>query len=315
MNTVSGKGRLAGASDRQAVLHIGYQRTATTTHQQQLFSRHKDIAYLGKPYPDKTIRDIVYRLVGADSSIFDLAVTRAALERVVTETVVPRGRVLMLSDEAMLSPYIGDTNVVCSRLLATFGDPKVLITIRRQDDLLISYLFHMIRKRYSRPLDVELREIESYGDISMSVLHFFDYSPVCRAFADALGRGNVLVIPYELFQSDCAEYSRRLSNFMGIGADETLSLLDNAIVSNQRQSESNAAYFDFRARYFPAGVNTPRLDENLTRLFGRFGFSAGRVNEVAERARHLCANRFAESNRQLSEAFMLDLKTFGYPGF
>jgi hypothetical protein len=310
----SAKGRLAGATAHPAVVHVGYERTATTTHQRQLFSRHKDIAYLGKPYPDPATWDLVYRFAGADSALFDVTATRAELETIVSEKVAPGERILTLSDEAILGPYCGDTRVLCQRLLGLFGDPKIVITIRRQDDLLISWLFHTIKKQYSRPIEFAFREMEAYFDNSTSLLHFLDYAPICRSFVELLGKENVLILPYELFRSDLANYAQTLSSFMGIEAGETHRLLSAAMVSNERLKDAGVAYFDFRARYFPSDLKTPRLDEALIRIFGWSGFNAGHVGAVVARIQAICAERFAQSNRRLADASGLDLQAYRYPG-
>ena len=314
MESAAAQRRLKGAEDHPAILHVGYERTATTTHQRQVFSKHMDIAYLGKPYPATMIKDLVYRFTSADSAIFDLPATREALETALTDIVVPNGRVLTLSEEAILGPYTIDTRVLCRRLVALFGDPKVVVTIRRQDELLVSWLFHVIKKRYARPLGWTLKSLDSESHMSTSLFHWLDYASICRVFADELGRNNLLVVPYEMFTSDLSGYAQTLSAFMGIAQDETRRLLGSSSVSNQRQADASVAYFDFRSRYLPSGVKTPAVDALLTKMFGLAGFNAGHVDEIAARARTLCATRYGESNRALADSFGLDLRNYGYPG-
>lgn len=308
------QGRLKGAEDHPAILHVGYERTATTTHQRQVFSKHKEIAYLGKPYPVPVIEHLVYEFTSADSAIFDLPVTRRALEEVLAKVVVPNGRVLALSEEAILGPYTVDTRVLCERLMGLFGDPKIVITIRRQDDLLISWLFHVIKKNNARPLSKTLKLLDKESHLSTSLLHYLDYAAICRALASAVGQENLLVIPYELFKSDRAKYAQMLSAFMGIDAKETQRLLESSSISNQRQDDASVAYFDFRSRYLAGEVQTPTIDSVLAKLFGLAGFNANGVKEVAARAEALCATRYERSNRMLAEAFGLDLRAYGYPG-
>jgi hypothetical protein len=306
--------RLKGAEDHPAILHIGYVRTATTTHQRQVFSKHRDIAYLGKPYPAAVIKDIVYQFVSADSAIFDRAATRAALEAVLADRVVPNGRVVAISEEAILSPYTVDTRVLCRRLIALFGDPKIVITIRRQDELLVSWLFHVVKKPYARPLEVTLDLLESESHASTSLLHYLDYAAIIQVFVEELGRDNVLILPYELFRSDKTEYAAVLSTFMGIDSAETQRLLADSAVSNQRQGKAKVAYFDFKSRYLPPGVMMPWLESRLKKLFARAGLNADHVSKIAARAQALCAERYAQSNRVLAELYGLDLRSYGYPG-
>ena len=307
--------RPKGAEDHPAVVHVGYVRTATTTHQRQIFSKHKDIAYLGKPYPAPVIKDIVYQFTSTDSAIFDLPAARSALEKVLAEVVIPNKRVPVLSDEAILGPYSVDTPVLCRRLIALFGDPKVVITIRRQDELLISWLFHVIKKRYARPLAWMLKSLGRESHLSTGLLHYLDYASICRVFADELGRENLLVIPYELFTSDQVKYTEMLSAFMGVDQEETRRLLEPSSVSNQRQHSAGVAYFDFRSRYLPTAVQTPSIDSLLIKIFGVTRFNAHHDGDIAAEARALCTRQYAQSNRLLAEAFGLDLKSYGYPGF
>jgi hypothetical protein len=257
---------------------------------------------------------LVYRFAGADSALFASAAIREELERTIAERNMPADRVFMLSDEAMLGPYCGDSRVFCRRLKEIFGDPKVLITIRRQDELLISWLFHMVGKRYARPMWPMLGELEAYADNTTSLIHYLDYDAICRMFAEEIGRDNLLILPYELFATKRSEYAARLSAFMNIDAAETLRLLDAAVASNQRQKDASAAYFDFRARFFPSDIKTPRLDDLLMKMFDRFSLNAQRMDLVRAKVRDLCNTRFGDSNRRMADNFSLDLRAYRYPG-
>lgn len=310
-------GRPAGLGDRPAVLHVGYLRTSTTKHQRDLFLHHKDIAYLGKPYPTPVLMDLVYRVTGADSAFYDPASSRQVIENVLRETIVPNGRVVLLSDEVMLSRYSGDIGRFCRRMKNLFGDPKVMIVIRRQDELLLSWLFHEIKKPYRFPLKENLETVETEMHQSTSLLHHLDYAPICRTFAEVLGRDNLLVIPYELFKNDCRRYAQTLSDFMGIDADETYERLREGRVRNARQPRNKVAYYDFKQRYLPRWSESSLArfaDLALAKLFLVTGMNARCVDEIEAKARTLCAERYAESNRTLSREFGLDLESFGYPG-
>lgn len=311
------KKRLAGASEHPAILHVGYPRASSTTHQHQLFSKHKDIAYLGKPYPTPAIQQLLRSIAKLDSAFFDPGTARQAMEKIVSETVIPNGRVLTISDEQITASRRIDTPVFCRRIVDLFGDPKVVIVIRRQDDWLVSWLSYVIRKPHRLPFADSLHMVEKEALNSTGVLYELDYASICGAFAKGLGRDNVLVVPFELFKCNKRAYAEALSGFMNIDVEQTHSLLRESKITSKPRSPSNVAYYDFKQRYLPnwgEGAVARYADLTLAKLFSTTGINVGRVNEIEARARALCAERYAESNRALNEAFGLDLRSYGYPG-
>ncbi|MEJ2374191.1 MAG: sulfotransferase domain-containing protein [Pseudolabrys sp.] len=298
-------------------LHVGFQRTSTSKHQRDLFLHHKDIAYFGKPYKPPVLLDLVYRIAGSDSSLYDLDAIRAAMIQVVEEMGGVSGRVPLISDESMLGYRCVDTPVFCRRLIDLFGDPKIIIVVRRQDELLLSWLFHEIRKPNEKPLQENLDLLVEEAHTHKSLLHHLDYGAVCRTFAECVGNENLLVIPYELFKHDPNTYARELSKFMGIDREETLERLSDGRIRNARQPENKVAYFDFKQRYL-ANWGKGRFGRNvdlvLSKLFLLTGVNTRHVRDIETRARAFCRERYAHSNRAFSDDFGLDLKSFGYPG-
>lgn len=303
--------RLAGAQTAPAVVHVGYRRTATTTHQNQIFNKHKDINYLGKPYPSDAIRYRLRYMVYGDSVFFDPQATRDELEKALQTK--PQGRVLTISDEAMTWEGRVDTRILCRRLIELFGDPKVVIVVRRQDELLFSWLSLNIKKEYSLPLKLRLQRLENNTRTATSLLDYLDFAPICRVFVEMLGSKNVLVVPFELFRSDCRRYSETLSDFMNIDRDETFRLLRESRVMNSRESSDKIAYYDLKRRLLPK-LNMPMVDETVGRLISLAGINARHVDDIETKVRALCTERYEQSNRALSENFDLDLQSFGYPG-
>lgn len=298
-------------------LHVGFQRTGTSKHQRDLFLHHRDIAYFGKPYRTPVLLDLVYRIAGSDSSVYDPDAIREAMKQVVEEAGDVDGRVPLISDESMLGHRCIDTSVFCRRLVDLFGDPKVIIVVRRQDELLLSWLFHEIRKPNEKPLRENFDLLVEESHTHKSLLHHLDYGSICRAFADHVGNKNVLVIPYELFKDDPKAYAYRLSDFMGIDREETFERLSGGRIRNARQPANKVAYFDFKQRYLPGwgkGTVGRYADLLFSKLFLLTGLNARNVADIEARARAFCRERYANSNRVLSDHFGLDLKSFGYPG-
>jgi len=52
-------------------IHIGFPKTATTTLQNHLFSKHPGIHYLGKPYRDDDLTGMIRSLVMQESTVYN----------------------------------------------------------------------------------------------------------------------------------------------------------------------------------------------------------------------------------------------------
>jgi hypothetical protein len=263
------------------VIHVGFAHSGTTSLQETLFSRRRDIFYAGVPYSD--LGGLFSWIKYLDPERYD----HAAAERHCRELIFDRMRRnqrLVISDETLVeqpeiyyTPAMMPLGVIAERLRALFGECMILFTVRCQFRYVIS-MYKVLRRNYA---DLANREIESFEDwfagnqtqVSNLYLRNLDYAPAIRIYQRVFGREAVRVLPLEIASFyGPRPYLARLGE-----------LLDLSISPQDL------------AGYGPRNVSTGRdvsLDSAQIRLI---------------RERSVAGNAF------LAETFDLPLQLFGYP--
>ena len=120
-------------------IHIGCPKTATTTLQNNLFAQHPEIASIGKPYDSREgeLATQMYSLITKDDVNFDFNRCQQAISREKKSKYVDGVRVTMLSEEKIfVSPSFEEA---ARRLKKLFPTAKIIVTIRNQLDLIVSW--------------------------------------------------------------------------------------------------------------------------------------------------------------------------------
>lgn len=205
------------------LVHVGYPRTATTALQTQLESTSGDVQYLGRftragkdgsrwRYPELEV--CMAAVKQADQRLSDLAIGTARRKAAssVRERRAPwlfaRRRSaswLFASDERICKPPRNCTPDWRQRqaklLKRVFPDCRILITIRRQDNLLVS----LYKRELVRQESVQLKQTFSDwlaaggGSVYACWQERFDFLSYYRAFSETFGQELVHVLPYELY--------------------------------------------------------------------------------------------------------------------
>jgi hypothetical protein len=295
----------------QLFIHIGMSRTATTLHQQRVFAKHSGIAYIGKPAADDEIARLSWTLSRGHERFFDPAATADAFAKL----HAARGShlPLLLSDEAFWGPGAWPLGAICERFRQIARQPRVIMTLRRQDDLIRSLVL----------LDI----IDPFRVITASKLYRYEHSLYyCRStymgnlFYDgdleivrkAIGGENVLVLLYEELVREPKRYVERLARFVGADAEEMWRLFEAAGRGvNTGASLDEASFISFRVKTFRVGRKRKLdwLGGNIVRALG----IKGDAHKTAERIERDAREIYAESNRGLARIVDYDLAAYGYP--
>ncbi len=249
---------MSPAPDINIVLHVGFSKTGTTTLQKYLFSHHSQVHYLGKPYADDTFKTLVHRLIMQESLVYDPAPLKKYLECQILLTSNPAKKVILLSEEMLLSySKTRDKGLTAQRLKEAFPSAKILFTIRDQFELLkAAYLSRGRQLNYVPPkysgLHVTFREwlALAFENIERSYLGHADYFKTIAYYARLFGKDRVCVLLLEELIHTPGEYAVKLSDFLGIAAGETRELLagqhaNRGISRFQLESEI------LRSRWYP----------------------------------------------------------------
>ena len=114
------------------VIHIGFPKTGTSTQQKHLFSRHSQIEYLGKPYPNEEIKAEIHKMIMQESQFYDALQCKSYISNLLVP-VKNSQKVILLSDELFVSASKArDKGVVAQRLKEVLYPCRILVTIRNQ---------------------------------------------------------------------------------------------------------------------------------------------------------------------------------------
>jgi hypothetical protein len=312
-----------------AAIHIGFPKTGTTTHQNHLFSKHSQILYLGKPYRDDPLQKEMHNLIKQESTTYQSSALRDYLDKLEIDEP-DRGtkkKILVVSDEIMVSvSKVRDKGVVARRLqevFAPFVPCKILITLRNQFEILKSTYISGCRLltktsvpgRYrGRFVGFEEWLEFSYENLDRSHMGNFIYLNTIDYYCKLFGRDNVRVLLFEEFIYNKAGYIKELSEFLDIGENEAMALIETAH-DNERIDQARLDFEHLVGSRVPMGKN--RFISRAASIFRFFHKISGKDGKAKVGFPGYWTERlnavYCEGNRKLAEQFNLPLETYNYP--
>lgn len=293
------------AGRRRVAIHPGFVKTATSTLQRHVFPHHPEVAFLGLPAPSPELEWAIRHLCQADSTCYEserlYEVFRAAVD------AAPADRLLLISYENFALHESKDRGLVADRLAALFPEATILFTIRRQEELVVSWYLTKLRVRIKRkawiPFDewywVERREPHR------SILDDLRYSVTIEAYRRRFGHNRVHVVPFELLRQDPARFARACAEALGIAAEPFARLL----AGKRENASMSQSYYDFWRRF--GSLLPRRLVRKWARRMPMHRGPPVHI-EVSDAIRADIGQLVAEDNRRLATLFGLDLAGMGY---
>lgn len=316
------------------VLHVGLPKTATTTLQNEFFSAHSEIFYLGK-YARRPVqrgcRSVAIHQA-LDLAIWNLAQPFDA-DRLRdgigagTWSEMAERKVILGSWEALgTMTESARFAEMLRRLARLFGRCRVMITVRNPYAWVPSLYLQELRGSFIQRnriamADRPFHELEDW-------LHGMDHrrdGNLLYSFGDNIreavalfGKANVGVFLYEDLVADAKAYYAGLCDFIGVDLDECLALtskkhLHPRITEGQlelmRKADASLvsrlawrfAPRRNRARQFKGAANQAGADDGPV------------VIRLPESIRREIADRSRATHRWLAGEFGLDLERHGYP--
>ncbi|HUU24004.1 MAG TPA: hypothetical protein VMW68_00345 [Methyloceanibacter sp.] len=293
-------------------IQIGLHKTGTTTLNHEFYPKHPDIHHLGKPYDhDDPVRLLMEEINLTPEAEFDLE----DCKRRFAQAVLPhlKGNKLVTINESSLAGGVGvERSVVARRLRAVCGSCKILVVLRRQDELLRSYYFQAVGTQKSR-LAFEDWLSEGWVFARPAAFSLIDYYHLVAPYAAAFGRERVGVFLFEDLVANPDSFARELSSFMGIDAGASARLMA-AKPRNPRMSRLHVFVRKWPgllrlAQWIREGGPRPAVAA-LRWLAGRSGRAEAEM--TPELARRL-VDFIGRSNRRLAQEFGLPLDRHSYP--
>ncbi|WP_341327018.1 sulfotransferase domain-containing protein [Methylotuvimicrobium sp. KM2] len=324
-------------SKKTIFIHVGYPKTGTTTLQNHFFPKIEDIQYLGKFYDkenkfvfqDELIAKIIFNNeVGSQvSSVLD--------DRTIKNKAI-------LSEEAFLfdclrisrvngKDYLPSCNNIAMALRRAFDenryDVKILISIRKQDDMIASLYAQSYTHYYCKynKTDTFLKFIDLFlqGNGNHAFKKALDYNDVVSQYKKIFGDRNIHVIVFEQLQQNPQEFYNNLCDILGVdGAHlekELINKQENIRSTSQGHKEIRKTtlldklYF-FKEKYLPiAKIKlTKRQKEWLRSIVLSKNDHVSKSISMDSEQRKAILGIYENANKKLSQSFKLSLGNYGY---
>lgn len=303
---------------RHVIIHIGANKTASTTLQRALFRRHGGIHYMGEDAEGYDgYASLVNSMVNDDDLYFPFAECAELFRKHLGEETE---KTLVYSNEDVMTSRIP---TVCARRLHAFlPDARILLVVRNQYSAVPS--FYANHGAFLKPAPPSyFRRYVSFEDWMRFQLMFakygalasFMFNRLLSVYAGLFGENRIHVLLFEEFVENKRLFMEKLSGILRINADETGKLLQ-ASHERKRNTSRMLAYNKFRTSflwgvpisdYLPFGRS---IAERLSQFLS--GGQPARV-AVSDDMKQVIYGLYCEDNALLAAKYSLPLAEHGYP--
>jgi len=306
------------------VLHVGLPKTGTTSLQRGVYPRLPRVRYMGKEIPSykfatPALTAAIGATISADGVFGDPAPRlREAIAELRRES---KEGTLLISTESLVHPMARDIALVADRLASAVPDARILVTIRAQQALALSWfrshgrfaMYLFLHKHESERIPTRLSQREWWAfvrrDPSAGLLAMLDLDAVVACYRRRF-EGRVTVLPLELLATNRTLAATLLAELLETDVSACDSLMSTAH-ENRGLSSREAWLSTWLLRL---GIRVDFLEGRERRPLRRWlakGPIADRtIDEEIERE---IEQRFAEGNTRLAEQTGLPLQALGYP--
>lgn len=308
--------------------HIGFPKTGTTTLQNTIYPlicKNKNCLYLGKFSRTKENKKFL-----CDGKIIDCLIYStpqklfSLLEKEKDFFQDNYGKNFILSDERLLQASMSITNKsermrrILPKPIIKWPDyrttalniqqmskylnktPKIIITLRRQDDLLFSWYGQKYntfkQKSFSKFLPFILDTCKN--DFIDHVLH---YNYLVDFYIQLFGHDNVHVLIYEELLNSPEIFSKKLSSIFNF--EETI--IKKQFITNN----INDNKFNDSSRYVKGSKILSEFNKVLALVNCKI---PNKIINITEQERSLILQRYRNSNIELANNLKINLKQYGY---
>lgn len=301
------------------VIHIGGNKTASTTLQRGLFAADKRIRYLGEDCEDYVeLRSLLESLVQDDDSFFDQAATVAMFAR---RFGGADDAVCVYSNEDIMTSRLA--SICAHRLKKLMPEATVVMVMRSQLTAWPSwyanhgaFLTWVPRRYWRRPVALEEWLDFCFAFPKRTPVEALNYFRFFRVFADQFGADRVKILFYEELLEDPERYYARWDELLGLPTGEAFKALHGK-AERRRNSARRLAYDHWKARAAAVVPGFATAEGALLKAlpaFGRWidGGAPARI-ELPDTWKARIHDYYASTNAQLAELVGPDMARYGYP--
>lgn len=317
----------------RVLIHPGYPKTASTFLKDNLFSNHSEINFMTK---SKIISDKLNLIKFLDKNEFDNE--KRNISNFFKNNLL-KNRLNILSDEMLLIPLgykLYDNIEAIKRLHSIFIDIEeiekinYLIMLRKPHDLILSYYTDEYHRLVSYDKKLEkfqnfLKHIELDENIyTKKILQIFDYYKIIKHI-DSLKLENpkseIGIFLLENLKNNNKNFSKKLSDFLGIDYEETYQLLKKASPLNTTTKAEKYYYrkydwniffskFNFFYKIIPNKIIRIIKSSKFFNLIWFFKKSI--IVKYEEEDLFIVNNLYSEKLKNLEKSYDLELKKNNY---
>lgn len=301
----------------KAFLHIGTEKTGTTTIQSFLAKNRSCLLRDGFLYPKSPGETNHIKLVAFSLNLNDLEDVKKHLhgldylsilnpekiddfrktfqQDLEKETSSAEAQTVILSSEHCSSRLIRieEINILKSLLKNFFEEIKIIIYLRRQDQLLLSsYSTQVICDGRTQPLDMPNKQV---------IERYYDYQAILKKWGQVFGQENIIIRPFERKQMIKDDLLYDFARVIGFTIDNDYEMVPNLNESYSIESLEFLRNMNFHiARY--AGN---RLNPERRKLFHYLkAYTGHSYSLLSEEDRREFLDRFKVSNTYISKHYL-----------
>jgi|688.fasta_scaffold32835_7 hypothetical protein len=303
---------------RHVVIHIGANKTASTTLQRALFSKHDGLHYMGEDAVGyEGYASIVNSMVNDDDLYFPFDECAELFNKHLREDVE---KTMLYSNEDVMTSRIPKT---CARRLHDFlPDAEILLVVRNQYTAIPS--FYANHGAFLKPAPPSyFRRHVSIEDwiryqvvfIKYGALASFMFNRLLSVYAELFGEQRIHVLLFEEFVENKQRFIEKLSDVLRINSNEASKLLQSGH-ERKRYTNRMLAYNKLRTSFFwgvPFSNYLP-FGHSIAKQLSEF-LSAGDPAKVvlSNEIRQVIYGLYCEDNAALAAKYNLPLAQYGYP--
>lgn len=324
------------------LLHPGYPKTGTTTLQLHLFGVSDVFNCLARPEMNKRWGEFAFfprSVIAEDTHMFRESFSEL-VEYVESKVAQAPSGIAVFSEEGLLNfnsgpedfrlrgqNNIGLTAIRMKEILDTasnVNEVKVLLTIRNQFDLLLSFYTHFYYQFYRGSIfENSFSSFIDYnlGNSDVGILSTLYYDKVVRLYQDIYGEKNVLVLPLEMLEIDKEMFIERLQCFCGLPDHAFESLVKHSPKRNRSQKTETGVYVAKTTLYDALVLRQIRMLNAFSLFLEKSPSAFKKISKKITLQTKITYDAtqesvinglYADANRELQVMTGLNLKTYGY---
>lgn len=311
------------------LIHIGYQKTASTWLQRELFIPNSNV-FLPLPAKDGKHSDLANSFFKDDDGFLLSSFTlnersiKKQLEQLQTELDQTQ-KIPVITHERLTGDLNSggfDGRLIADRIHSNLPGARILILFREQRDFIFSTYFQYLEEGGTVSIQRFLQTKYDDRRPGFSPGYVY-YHELVQYYQNLFGKPNVLALPFELFRSEPHQFIERFSGFV----DRKIEVNPESFKKRHNASKQYYAKMQWRnlTKYRTSNSlnsystkNRIPIKKTLNRLVPVAGewipksWNQRVENEVKAFIEKWCDGRFTESNQRLSVGVDMDLNQYGY---